>query len=181
MSIDLRGIAEAPKRALNLVDDPEKRRILEQFLDSTGPLVEAALRDALQGFVREVNTQLAPQARLRLVQEGTRLIPDVVALGEETMRSMTRRLDNEEVAKVLVRMPSNVKSRASEAAQKAGTSLNSWTVSILERALINLRDRQQRTEQSESELDNTGTEELNSKEDQGTRSSKPEGSQEYEK
>ena len=39
-------------------------------------------------------------------------------------------------------MPSEVKERASEAAKRAGTSMNAWTVRTLERALENLRQRQ---------------------------------------
>ena len=50
-------------------------------------------------------------------------------------------------------MPSNVKDRATESAQKAGVSLNSWTVDILERALDNLRQRQNETQDSEGGAD----------------------------
>ena len=148
--MDVRTISEAPKRVLNLVEDPEKRRVLEQYLDSAGPLIETALRDALQELVDDINAQLAPQARLRLVQEGSRLLPDIVTLGEEQGRGVARHLAGEGVAKVLVRMPSDVKIRASEAARKAGTSMNTWTVNILERALVGLRDRQERANQQEN-------------------------------
>jgi hypothetical protein len=150
MPIDFREIANASKKALNLVDDPERRRILEQFVDSTRPLVEAAARDAFQELLDEINTQLAPHVRLRLVQEGTRLAVEVVNLGEERGRGWTLRLDSDTIAKVLLRMPSNVKERATESAQRAGMSLNSWTVDILERALENLRQRQSGTDKPES-------------------------------
>ena len=39
-------------------------------------------------------------------------------------------------------MPSTIKELASESAQRAGVSLNSWTVNLLERALVNLRQHQ---------------------------------------
>lgn len=142
MPIDFHDIADASKKALNLVDDTERRHMLEQFVESTGPLVEAAARDAFQGLLDEINAQLAPHARIRLVQEGTRLAADVVTLGEERRGGWTLHLDSDTISKVLVRMPSNVKERATESAQKAGVSLNSWTVDILERALENLRQRQ---------------------------------------
>ena len=151
MPIDFRDIANASKKALNLVDDPERRDFLEQFVDSTGPLVEAAARDAFQELLDEINAQLAPHVRLRLIQEGTRLAADVVKLGEERGRGWTLRLDGDTISKVLVRMPSNVKERATESAQKAGMSLNNWTVDILERALENLRQRQTRSEEPESQ------------------------------
>ena len=142
MPMDLRKIADAPSKALAMVEDSDRRRILEQFLENTGPLVEAAARDELQQFVDEINAQLAPHARLRLIQEGTQLTPDVIQLSEETGRGWTLRLDNDTISKVLLRMPSNIKELATESAQKAGVSLNSWTVTILERALENLRQHQ---------------------------------------
>ena len=142
MAIDFREIVEAPKKALPLVDDPERLRVLEQFIDSTGAFVEAAVRDAFQRLVDEINVQLAPHARVRLVQEGASLAAEVVPLGEERERGWTLRVDSDGVSKVLLRMPSTVKEKAAESAQKAGMSLNSWTVNILERALENLRQQQ---------------------------------------
>ena len=56
-------------------------------------------------------------------------------------------IDSDSISKVLVRMPSEVKSRATDAAHRAGTSLNSWTVSVLDRAVSNLRERQKRGEE----------------------------------
>ncbi len=155
MPIDFHDIGDAPKTALNLVDDAERRRFLEQFLDSTGPLVEAAARNAFQNLLDEINDQLAPHARIRLIQEGTRLSADVVTLGEEKRRGWTLHLDSDTISKVLVRMPSNVKDRATESAQRAGVSLNSWTVDILERALDNLRQRQSGTNDPESGTDDS--------------------------
>ena len=144
MPIDLRTIADAPKKALVLIENPEKRLSLEQFLENSGPLVEAAVRDALQDLADEINAQLAPTARLRLVQEGSRVVPEIVTLGEETSKVQTLVIDSDSISKVLVRMPSNVKVLAAEAAQKAGTSLNGWTVSILQRALVSMMEHQQR-------------------------------------
>ena len=156
-SIDLRRIADAQKKALVLVEDPEKRRNLEQFLESTGPLVEAAVRDAMQELVEGINPQLAPHSRLRLVQEGPRLLPEIVSLEQDTLGGQTLRLDRDSTSKFLVRMPSAVKARATQAAQQAGKSLNSWTVTILERALGNLREHQQGSDQPESQGQDGGT------------------------
>ncbi|MDP6549911.1 MAG: hypothetical protein QF659_07560 [Dehalococcoidia bacterium] len=150
MPIDLRRIVEAQKKALALVESPEKREALERFLESSGPLLESAARDALHEMVEEMNAQLAPHARVRLVQEGSRLLAEVVSLGEETGRRRTVVIDSDSISKVLVRMPSEVKTRATEAAQRAGTSLNSWTVTVLDRALSNLRERQKRAEERQA-------------------------------
>ena len=142
MPFDFRRIVEIQKKALVLIDNPEKRESLEQFLESTGPLVESAARESLYEIVEEINTQLAPHTRIRLLQEGQMIMPDVVSLLENMSRGRAMSASSEVASKVLVRMPSEVKTRATEAAQKAGTSLNNWTVTVLERALSNLRDRQ---------------------------------------
>ena len=156
MPFDLRRIAEAQKKALALVENPEKREALDRFLESSGPLVESATRDALHELVEEMNAQLAPHARVRLVQEGSKLLPEVVSLAEEISKGRAVVIDSDSISKVLVRMPSEVKSMAAEAAQKAGTSLNSWTVAVLERAVANLRERQQRAGQRPDPSEATG-------------------------
>lgn len=143
MSIDLRRIAEAQKKALVMVENSDSREFLENFLEGSSPLVEAAARDLLHELVEEVNIQLAPHSRLRLIQEGGNVVPEIISLNEEINRGRRVVIDRDTISKVLVRMPSDVKTMATEAAQKAGTSLNSWTVNILERALVNLRERQQ--------------------------------------
>ena len=157
MSFDLRRIAEAQKKALVLVESPDRRQLLEQFLEGSAPLVEAAARDMLQELVEEINHQLAPYSRLRLVQEGSKVMPEIVSLGEEISSRRKLPVGNGTVSKVLVRMPSNVKTLATEAAQKAGTSLNSWTVNVLERAVVNLREHQQGVNQPPSRSDGTDT------------------------
>ena len=155
MPLDLRRIAEAQKKALVLIDSPEKKRTLEQFIESSGPLAEAAVRDELQLLVEDINTQLAPGARVRLVQEGSKIVPEVVSLGEEQRTGRMAGIDGDTISKVLVRMPSDVKSKAAEAAQKAGISLNSWTVNILNRAVTNLREHQERAKQSQTQDEGT--------------------------
>lgn len=153
MPFDLRRVAQAQKRALVLIDNEEKKRTLEQFIESSGPLVEAAARDELQLLVEDINAQLAPEARVRLVQEGSRVVPEVVTLAQERGRGRTTVADGDAISRVLVRMPSDVKTKAAEAAQRAGTSLNSWTVNILERAVTNLREHQERAAQSQTQDD----------------------------
>ena len=59
------------KKPLALAGNPTKREALEQFLESFVPLVESATRDCLQEMAEEMNAQLAPHARIRLVQEGS--------------------------------------------------------------------------------------------------------------
>ena len=139
MPIDLSEIAAAPKKALPLIQDAERRRDLAQFVESTAALVVEAARHQVQQLAEEINAGLAPHARVRLVQEGDRLVAEVVTLNEDHRRSWTFNVDSDVISRVLLRMPSTIKERASEAAQRAEMSLNSWTVTILERALTNLK------------------------------------------
>ena len=155
MPFNLRRIAEAQKKALPLVENPETKRTLERFLESSGPLVESAARDELQALVEEINAQLAPGARLRLVQEGPKVVPEIVSLGDDIGRGRPIVIDSDSISKVLVRMPSDVKTMAADAAKKAGTSMNSWTVNILERALVNLKEHQQGEPTSQSAGEDT--------------------------
>lgn len=153
---DLRKIVEAQKKALALVENPEKRETLERFLESSGPLVESAVRDALYELVEEMNGQLAPHARVRLVQEGSKVVAEVVSLADEMKKGRTVLIDGDTISKVLIRMPSEVKTKAADAAQKAGTSLNTWTVNVLERAVVNLRERQQTAGQNPDDSETDG-------------------------
>ena len=166
---DLRRIVEAQKKALALVENPEKREALEQFLESSGPLVESATRDCLHELVEEMNAQLAPHARVRLVQEGTKVVPDVVSLAEDISRGRAVVIDSDAISKVLLRMPSEVKSRAAEAAKRAGTSLNSWTVTVLERAVVNLQERQERAGQRPDRSEGTSNVDPTQEPEQSTR------------
>ena len=155
MPFDYREIALASKKALVLVEEPERRRILEEFVDSTASLVEVATREALQSLIEEINVQIAPHNRLRLFQEGTRLVAEVLPTSEGPIRARIERKEGETIAKLLVRMPSGVKERATESARRAGVSLNSWTVSILERTLENLKPVQSENQSTEGHQSKT--------------------------
>lgn len=159
MPFDYHKIAASQKKALKIVGDPEHQRILEEFIDGTGYLVESAAIEALQELVGEINSQLTPHVRIRLLQEGKSLAAEVVVLGEALGAGRRIHSDDDTISKVLVRMPSNIKERASESAQRAGMSLNSWTVNILERALDNLRQYQLRSQEPQGQSEQPGPEE----------------------
>ena len=124
------------------MEDPQRRELLAHFVDSAGPLAEAAALQALHQMVSEINALLAPQARVRLFQEAGAWVPEVITTESDSSAEWRIHLDRDAISRVLIRMPSEVKERASEAAKRAGTSMNAWTVRTLERALENLRQRQ---------------------------------------
>ena len=143
MAVQLNTVTESLSRTLSLVEDPQRRELLEQFVNSAGPLAEAAALQALHQMAGEINALLAPQARVRLFQEAGAWVPEVITTENDSGAEWRLRLDRDVISRVLIRMPSEVKERASEAAKRAGTSMNAWTVRTLERALENLRQRQQ--------------------------------------
>ena len=148
MAVQLNTVTESLGRTLALVEDPQRRELLQHFVDSAGPLAEAAALQALHQMVGEINALLAPQARVRLFQEAGAWKPEVITTEDDSYWRI--RIDGDAISRVLIRMPSEVKERASEAAKRAGTSMNAWTVRTLERALENLRQRQQAQEGSAS-------------------------------
>ena len=135
MAVHLNTVTESLGRTLALVEDPQRRALLQHFVDSAGPLAEAAALQALHQMVGEVNALLAPQARVRLFQEAGAWVPEVITTEDDSGAAWRIHLDRDAISRVLIRMPSEVKERASEAAKRAGTSMNAWTVRTLERAL----------------------------------------------
>ena len=155
MAVHLHTVTESLGRTLALVEDPQRRALLQHFVDSAGPLAEAAALQALHQMVGEINVLLAPQARVRLYQEAGAWVPEVITTENDSGAEWRIHLDRDAISRVLIRMPSEVKERASEAAKRAGTSMNAWTVRTLERALENLRQRQQ-TEGTSSPPETSG-------------------------
>ena len=155
MAVHLNTVTESLGRTLALVEDPQRRALLQHFVDSAGPLAEAAALQALHQMVGEINTLLAPQARVRLYQEAGAWVPEVITTEDDSGAAWRIHLDRDAISRVLIRMPSELKERASEAAKRAGTSMNAWTVRTLERALENLRQRQQ-TEGTSSPPETSG-------------------------
>lgn len=83
MSFDLSRISDAQNRALVLIDSSDKRQVLDQFIQVCSPLVTEAVLCGLHELADEINTQLGSRARLRLVLEGNRLLPEIVPPSDE--------------------------------------------------------------------------------------------------
>ena len=69
----------SPKRVLSLVDDPERRQMLEEFIDCSVPFVQVAVLEAFQSLVQEVNSQLLPAASVSLVDQSGRISVELVS------------------------------------------------------------------------------------------------------
>ena len=140
MSIKLGEISKSFSIGLALVEDAQKRQFIGEFLAATAPIVEKVASDQIQMFVSDINSQLNPHAKVELIFEGGNLMPKVTNLGDDIKSRRSYIEGRENISRFLVRMPAAVKQRASDAAHKAGISLNNWTVTVLERAVENLKE-----------------------------------------
>jgi len=139
MSANFEEILLAPTRALNLIEAPDRRKILEEFLSNITPYTEAATRKFLEQLTREINSKLDPHIQLRLNVENNNVTPEVVTADHDSPNDRVNFfMDDHNLSHVLLRMPEAVKQQAKTAAKTTGLSLNKWAVYALQRSAINL-------------------------------------------
>lgn len=120
---------------------PEARAQAERFLLALDPAVRMALMEALSDAAAEITQQLrieAVEVRLKgrepqfvvSATQPTEAAPAEPADGDED--------DSDVVARITVRIPESLKTRAEDAAADRGQSLNTWIVAAIRRAT---RDR----------------------------------------
>jgi hypothetical protein len=129
------SIFEALKRPLALVDNPERRGQLEAYVDAARVPLERSVFDLLSRFAETVNGSVVAHYEVVLSYRPGVLDLDVRARepGEPTEEVWS--LAEGEVEKITLRIPGELKELATEAAAKAGLSVNSWFVRVLARAL----------------------------------------------
>ncbi len=129
------SIFEALKSILGIVDNEERRSQLESYIEAARLPLERSVSDLLSQFTEAVNVEVATHYEVTL---GYR--PGVLDLevrtrepGEPPEEVWT--LAEGEVEKITLRIPAELKDLATEAAAKAGLSVNAWFVRVLARAL----------------------------------------------
>ena len=137
MELTFEKVLEAFDAALELVEDPEQRTRLTRVIQASQASVERATQDLVAGLVEEVNTKLGEsQIELRHTQNGLDI--SVVAAPTETPDEDSDgpwRYADSEVEKVTLRVPVELKDRASNSAKESGLSLNAWFTRLLAREL----------------------------------------------
>ena len=154
--IDLSAVFEALERPLGLVEDPERRSALQRYLGSARVHLERAVFDLLSGAVEAVN-EAGGGVRARLEYRAGALYLVVEPVAEEAAAEPERPFaPGDEVEKVTIRIPAELKDLISQAANLRGTSVNSWYVRELARAVRDIsrqirgdERRQEREEQRE--------------------------------
>ena len=133
-------VFDALRQPLALVENEDRRRSLEAYLEAARPQLDRALFDLMSQLVQSIDEKTGGQYRIRLAyrQGGLGLeIEEKVQEGDEA-RWTTLEGD---VEKITIRLPAELKDMATEAASQAGTSANTWFVKALARALRNTESR----------------------------------------
>lgn len=134
---------DALKQPLALVESDERRRAIETYIEAARIPLERAVHDLMSQLVQAVDERVGEHYRVRLAYR-----PD--GLGLEVEERVQNAAGDEagwaalegDVEKITIRIPAELKDMATQAAQRAGTSANTWFVKALARALRNIEVQQ---------------------------------------
>jgi len=128
-------IFDALKSTLGVIDNAERRKQLESFVDAARLSLERSVFDLLSRFADDVNGQVSAHYDVRLSYRPGVLELDVRPREPSEPAGETWSMAEGEVEKITLRIPAELKELATEAAAKAGLSVNTWFVRVLARAV----------------------------------------------
>jgi hypothetical protein len=131
------SIFEALKTPLGVIDNAERREQIETYIDAARVQLERSVFDLLSRFGEEVNGQVSAHYQVGLNYRPGALDLEVTQTEPAEAPDQTWSMAEGDVEKVTLRIPAELKDLATDAASKAGISLNSWFVRVLARALRN--------------------------------------------
>lgn len=136
MATELRtdALFDALKQPLGLIDNDERRRQIETYIDAARVPLERAVNDLMSQLVQSIDEQVSEHYRIRLAYRAGGLALEVeerTGNGDETRWASLEG----DIEKITIRIPAELKDLATQAAQRGGTSANSWFVKALARAL----------------------------------------------
>jgi hypothetical protein len=140
----LEPIFDALKQPLALVENDERRRAIESYIETARLPVERAVYDLVSQVVHSVDERVGERFRVRLAYrpQGLALEVDEKAANGNGEEASWASLEGD-VEKITIRIPAELKDLATQAAQRAGTSANTWFIKALARALRNMDATQQ--------------------------------------
>jgi hypothetical protein len=130
-------VFDALKQPLALIDNDERRRTIETYLEAARLPLERAVFDLMSQVAQSVDERVGNHYRVRLSYRPGGLSVEVdekTGNGEEAQYSALEG----DVEKITIRIPAELKDLAQQAASKAGTSANTWFVKALARAVRNI-------------------------------------------
>lgn len=146
MKIRIEAILDAFDGALNLVEDEQQRDRFSRVLSASSASVERAVDDLIAEITGEINEALGDDIRVDLTYGSDGVSVEVTqsesAADDEVDETLS--LSEGEVEKLTLRLPAELKDRATGTAAEAGYSLNQWIVRVLARELSGERSARSR-------------------------------------
>ena len=130
------SIFQSLKSLLAVVDNEERRKQIEGYIEAARPQLERAVFDLLSKFAEALNEQVGAHYKINLSYRAGLLDVEVrpVETGE-AREDVVWSLAEGDVEKITLRIPAELKELATEAAAKASLSANSWFLRMLARSL----------------------------------------------
>ena len=144
MEFTTESIFQALKSPLAVVDSPERRTQLEDYVDAARLPLERSVFDLLSNFAEAVDSEVSSHYQVTLSYRPGVLDLQVRPSEPAEQPEETWSLAEGEVEKITLRIPAELKDLASEAAAKSGLSVNSWFVRVLARALRSAEEPEER-------------------------------------
>jgi hypothetical protein len=131
------SIFESLKSLLAVVDNEERRKQIEAYIEAARSPLERAVFDLLSQFAEAVNQQVGAHYQVTLSYRPGVLDADVRRVEPGAADETVWSFGEGDMEKITLRIPAELKDLATEAAAKASLSANSWFLRVLARALRN--------------------------------------------
>ena len=129
------SIFQALKSLLAVVDNEERRKQIEAYIEAARSPLERAVFDLLSQFADAVNGQVGRHYQVKLSYRPGVLAAEVRATEQGGPAEDVWSFTEGDVEKITLRIPAELKELATEAAAKASLSANTWFLRMLARAL----------------------------------------------
>lgn len=131
LPINLNPVFEALERPLDLMDDPERRAQFERFIANGRVYQEKALVELVSSLVAGLNgADPALRASIEVQADGY-----VLNLDRDSQAADPVFDADDEIERVTLRLPRQLKTLIDQQAERSGHSTNSWYIRTLARAL----------------------------------------------
>jgi hypothetical protein len=137
MELRTEPVFDALKSLLGVIESDDRRKQVEDYIDTAHANVDRALFDVFAHLADGVNDKVAAHYELSLNYRPGVLDLDVREREASEPEPETWSVAEGDVEKVTLRIPAELKDLATDAASKSGLSLNSWFLRMMARSLRN--------------------------------------------
>ena len=129
------SVFAALKSLLGVVDNPERRKQLEDYVEACRLPLDRAVSDLISQVADSVNTEVSGHYEVTLGYRPNALTLEVRAREPGEAPEEAFSMAEGDVEKITLRIPAELKELATEAAGRASLSVNAWFIRVLARAL----------------------------------------------